>query len=431
MKNDLIGVGAGPANLSLAALLTTARERGRAFLRSTFLEKNPAISWHSKQMFPGTLMQTEFYRDLVTPIDPTNRFSFLNYLKLKGRLDQFFCSSTIYPTRREFEDYFNWVAGQIADILFATSVHSVDYNPETNLFVVEVENETQPQGPYESKHIVLGCGAGPKSTSASSQLARVVDVSELLGFDFPNSLQRVLVVGGGQSAAECVNYLLDQYAETETQITWVTSETAFRALDISNFSRETYSASYARAFTALPKSYRAKIIHDDRSVASGITPLVAQALYQRLYRLKYFTSPGTAHPSVHVQANTEVLEIHDEAKGAMVTARSSPTGQTSVDVFDCVILCTGLDDETVFHSPIIGAQLKSRIGKNEESNGYAIAWDGPPDRMIFVQSQNKITHGLGDANFVTAPARNACILNSITGKEIYRVDANDRLVALR
>jgi lysine/ornithine N-monooxygenase len=51
--------------------------------------------------------------------------------------------------------------------------------------------------------------------------------------------------------------------------------------------------------------------------------------------------------------------------------------------------------------------------------------------MIFVQSQNKITHGLGDANFVTAPARTACILNSITGKEIYRIDDNDRLVALR
>jgi lysine N6-hydroxylase len=77
VENDLLGVGAGPANLSLAALLTTARERGRAFLTSTFLERNPLISWHSLQMFPGTLMQTEFYRDLVTPIDPTNRFSFL------------------------------------------------------------------------------------------------------------------------------------------------------------------------------------------------------------------------------------------------------------------------------------------------------------------------------------------------------------------
>ena len=376
-------------------------------------------------------MQTEFYRDLVTPMDPTSRFSFLNYIKSNGRLDQFFCSSTIYPTRREFEAYFNWVANQIADIVFAANVHSVDYNPETNLFIVEVENESQPQRRYESKHIVLGCGAGPKSTSASSEAGRVVDVSALLGFDFPDSLERILVVGGGQSAAECVNYLLDQFAETETQIVWVTSETAFRALDISNFSRETYSASYAREFAALPKPLREKIIHDDRSVANGITPLFAQALYQRLYRLKYFTSPGAANPSVHLQANTEVLEVHDEANSAKVTARSLPTGETSVDVFDCVILCTGLDDETVFHSPIIGAQLKTRIGKNEAFDGYAIAWDGPSDRMIFVQSQNTLTHGLGDASFVTAPRRNACILSSIAGKEIYRIYDDDRLVALR
>jgi lysine N6-hydroxylase len=427
MQTDLIGIGAGPANLSLAALLTSARERNLTSVRATFLERNQAVFWHSEQMFPGTLMQTEFYRDLVTPIDPTNRFSFLNFLKLNGRLDQFFCSSTIYPTRREFEDYFNWVSNQILEILFAANVNSVDYNPETNLFIVEVENERR----YESKHIVLGCGAGPGSASASSQSARVVDVSALLGFDFPNSLQRVLVVGGGQSAAECVNYLLDQYAETETQITWVTSETAFRALDTSNFSRETYSTSYAPAFNALTRPFRERIIHDDRSIANGITPLVAQALYQRLYRLKYFTSPGTASPSVHMQANTEMLEVHDEANGASVTARSLPTGETSVDVFDCVILCTGLDDETVFHSPIIGAQLKSRISKNEASSGYAIAWDGPHDRMIFVQSQNTLTHGLGDASFVTAPGRNACILNSITGKEIYRIDDDDRLVALR
>ena len=276
-----------------------------------------------------------------------------------------------------------------------------------------------------------GVAPGPNPRAQVARQARVVDVSGLLGFDFPNLLQRVLVVGGGQSAAECVNYLLDQFADTETQIIWVTSETAFRALDTSNFSRETYSASYARDFAALPKPFREKIIHDDRNVANGITPLFAQALYQRLYRLKYFTSPGAANPSVQVRANTEVLEIQDEANGARVTARSLPTGETRVEVFDCVILCTGLDDETVFHSPIIGAQLKSRISQNEASSGYAIAWDGPPDRMIFVQSQNTLTHGLGDASFVTAPARNACILNSITAQEIYRIDDDDRLVALR
>jgi lysine N6-hydroxylase len=430
VENDLIGVGAGPANLSLAALITSARERGLTSLRSTFLERNQAIFWHSGQLFPGTFMQTEFYRDLVTPIDPTSRFSFLNYLKSNGRLDQFLCASSICPTRREFEDYFNWVARQIEDVVFATNVTSVEYSPETNLFIVQTENESRSQTRYESKHIVLGCGPQPNSTIPSSRVGRVVDVSALLAFNFPDPSQRVLVIGGGQSAAECINYLLDQHADVEMRITWVTRDTAFRALDKGNFSRETYSANYGHAFAPLPSQLREKIIKDDRSVASGITPEIAQTLYQRLYYLKHFTSPDMGNPSVHMQSNTEVLEIRDEAKGAVVTARMLATGQTSADVYDCVILCTGFDDKSVLEAPIIGAQLKRRISKNEGPNGYAVSWDGPRDRMIFVQSENKKTHGLGDTNFVTAPGRNASILNSMAGEEIYKIDNDDRLVAL-
>ena len=90
-----------------------------------------------------------------------------------------------------------------------------------------------------------------------------------------------------------------------------------------------------------------------------------------------------------------------------------------------------LEDETVLDFPLLGPELKRRISENEATDGYAIAWDGPEDRMIFIQSQNKKTHGLGDASFVTAPGRNASILNSITGKEVYRIDHSDRLVALR
>ena len=216
----------------------------------------------------------------------------------------------------------------------------------------------------------------PPSTSYWDMAqSRVADVSTLLSFNFPDPLQRVLVVGGGQSAAECVNYLLDECANAEVQLTWVTSETAFRVLDISNFSREVFSASYAHAFAALPSALKEKIIHDDKSVANGISPLVAQALYQRLYRLKYLSPSGRASPSVHLQANAEVLEIVEDAKGAAITMRSSPTGQTSVDVYDCVVLCTGLDEDTALDSPILCPQLKFRISKNETPDGYAIEWD--------------------------------------------------------
>ena len=427
MERDLIGVGAGPANLSLASLLTTARERGLTSITAAFFECEATVFWHSLQMFPGSLMQTEFYRDLVTPIDPTSKFSFLNYLKSQARLDQFFCSSTIYPTRREFEDYFRWVAGQIGEVIFGVEVNCVDYDATRNAFVVDAETH----GRCETKHIVFGCGARPRSEVEVGRSSKIVDVSRLLAFTFPESLSRILVVGGGQSAAECLNYLLDQFSERPVRIDWVTSETSFRALDTSNFSRETFSTAYAQMFSSLNSEAREKINQDDKSVANGMTPLFAQTLYQRLYRLRHLPPPDKAYSAVHVQANTEVVEAREERAGVSVTTRIVSTGKTDVVVYDCVILCTGLDDGTILESSIIGPELRRRLHKNQDRDGYAVIWDGPPDRMIFVQSQNKITHGLGDTSFVTAAGRNAAILNSIAAREVYKIDESDLLVALK
>jgi lysine N6-hydroxylase len=427
LKRDLIGVGGGPANLSLASLLMTARERGLTSITATFFEREATVFWHSLQMFPGTLMQTEFYRDLVTPIDPTSKFSFLNYLKAQARLDQFFCSSTIYPTRREFEDYFRWVAGQIDEVIFGVDVECVDYDVQRNLFVVDAGTH----GRSQTKHIVFGSRARPRSGVEESRSDRIVDVSRLLVFTFPERLERILVVGGGQSAAECLNYLLDKFPERGMRIDWVTSETSFRALDTSNFSRETFSIAYANAFSSLETAPRAKINREDKSVANGMLPLYAQSLYQRLYRLRHLPPPDQAHPVVHVQANTELLEAREELAGVSVKARIVSTGETDVAVYDSVILCTGLDDETILESSVIGPELRRRLQKNQDRDGYAVTWDGPADRMIFVQSQNKDTHGLGDASFVTAAGRNAAILNSIAGREIYKIDESDLLVDLK
>ena len=59
LEHDLVGVGAGPTNLSLAALIETARFQGGLILRSKFIEKNSSVRWHSGQLFHGTLIQTE------------------------------------------------------------------------------------------------------------------------------------------------------------------------------------------------------------------------------------------------------------------------------------------------------------------------------------------------------------------------------------
>jgi lysine/ornithine N-monooxygenase len=55
LENDLVGVGVGPTNLSLASLIETARVRGLANFQSKFLEKNRAIRWQFRPALPRNI----------------------------------------------------------------------------------------------------------------------------------------------------------------------------------------------------------------------------------------------------------------------------------------------------------------------------------------------------------------------------------------
>ena len=57
---DLLGVGIGPFNLSLAALLAPLGKK-----KIQFLDNKPSFSWHKELMFGDALMQTNYLKDLV------------------------------------------------------------------------------------------------------------------------------------------------------------------------------------------------------------------------------------------------------------------------------------------------------------------------------------------------------------------------------
>ena len=64
---DVAGIGAGPFNLSVAALLAPLGQ-----LRSAFFDKRSSFDWHPGMMLPGAKLQTSFLKDLVTAADPTS-----------------------------------------------------------------------------------------------------------------------------------------------------------------------------------------------------------------------------------------------------------------------------------------------------------------------------------------------------------------------
>lgn len=103
--DTVVAIGAGPANLSFAALMRPFPE-----IETVLFEKKERLSWHSGLMLADSKLQTNALKDLVTPVDPTNNFSFLCYLQENNRLYSGLVSGLGSIDRIEFEDYLRWAS---------------------------------------------------------------------------------------------------------------------------------------------------------------------------------------------------------------------------------------------------------------------------------------------------------------------------------
>ena len=113
---DIIGIGVGPFNLSLAALLT------KTDVTAKFFEQKAEFNWHKGMILPNTTLQVPFMADLVTMIDPTSPYSFLNYLHTQHRLLKFYFLEEFKIYRKEYNHYCQWVAEQLDSLNFDAAV---------------------------------------------------------------------------------------------------------------------------------------------------------------------------------------------------------------------------------------------------------------------------------------------------------------------
>ncbi|MBN3809964.1 SidA/IucD/PvdA family monooxygenase [Paraburkholderia sp. Ac-20347] len=119
-KYQVVGIGIGPANLSLAALLQPCVN-----IESIFLDRKDEFVWHPGLLFPDAQLQVAYLKDLVSLVDPTNPYSFLEFLREKGRLYSFINANFPHVLRREFNEYFRWAAAKLPDLRFGSGVHGI------------------------------------------------------------------------------------------------------------------------------------------------------------------------------------------------------------------------------------------------------------------------------------------------------------------
>lgn len=391
----LAGVGVGPSNLSLAALLDTDDTSEV----DVFLEADTSFTWHPGMMLPGAEMQVHFLKDLVTPVDPTNPHSFLAHAVEQGVFYPLLNTRRQVVTRREFENYCAWVASRLDSISFASPVREVRWSDGFT-----VDSAT---GPLRAQHVSLGVGAQPHVPRFVRGLGegRVVHSSQFVGSSWPDGTERVLVVGGGQSGAEIVAHLLDRNDPCLT-IDWVTRRPNVLPLDESPFVEDLFTPEATREFAARPFGQRAQLLQHQKLASDGVSTSVLERIYRDRYDIQRGFRVG---PRLRVTTGTEVTALDGSGSSVRAALLDVVGGERTVVDADVAILATGYDHRW----PEVAESLLPRIhldhGLPVLRDDFSVVWDAPASQRLFVQNGGRHAIGIADPNISLLAWRAATI----------------------
>ncbi|GGU42355.1 lysine N(6)-hydroxylase/L-ornithine N(5)-oxygenase family protein [Streptomyces lavendofoliae] len=406
--HDFIGIGLGPFNLGLACLTEPIDE-----LDGVFLESKPDFEWHSGMFLEGAHLQTPFMSDLVTLADPTSPYSFLQYLKEKGRLYSFYIRENFYPLRTEYNDYCRWAAGKLSSIRFSTTVETVEYDAGEELYAVRTTaGET-----FRSRRLVLGTGTPPYVPEACQGLeGDVIHNSRYL----PNkeALQKkksITLVGSGQSAAEIYYDLLGEIDVHGYRLNWVTRSPRFFPLEYTKLTLEMTSPEYVDYFHALPEATRYRLETQQKGLFKGIDGELIDAIFDLLYQ-KNLGGPVPTRLLTNASLNSAAYADGTYTLGL----RQEEQGKDFEIETEGLILATGYK----YVTPEFLNPVKDRIrwdgqGRFDVARNYSIDTTG---RGIFLQNAGVHTHSITSPDLGMGAYRNAYIIGELLGSEYYPVE---------
>lgn len=409
---DLAGIGIGPFNLSLAALLTPLSNQ-----RSLFFERRSEFSWHPGMMLPDTQMQTSYLKDLVTPIDPTNPCSFLAYLVKQGRFYRFINADFARVPRLEFANYLRWAAEQLPNLRFNSEIQDISF--DNNRFTLKMAGATTD---VHSRHVVIGTGMTPyvPNWAKSSLGSSCLHSHHYATSDLSVTGKRVAIIGGGQSGAEIFLDLMSGSRGPAAEITWISRRPGLDPLDETAFTNEYFTPDYLRQFHALPPARKQPIILAHKLTGDGVSPATLQALSRYLYAQDFLETQPTRY---RILPNREVYIMERSQNAYHLYMRNGFNNENEDSLADVVVFATGY----YYALPACLASLKTRMDLDDDGlpklgPNYQVPWDGPSEHRIYMQNAGRNSHGVADAQLSLAAWRSAMIINHLCGQDIYRVD---------
>jgi lysine N6-hydroxylase len=398
------GIGVGPANLSLASLLYSAPGA-----TNIFFEKKESFGWHDGQLIDGATLQVSMLKDLVSLADPTNKFSFLAYLHGQRKIYHFLNAQFNAVPREEFRNYMEWASRENENIFFGEEVLEVDFE---KVFIVRTSRRT-----VTADNVVLGVGTEPwVPVMARDGLGRTqFHVSDFMDKARDLGGKKVCVVGGGQSAAEAFLDLLSRpAAERPRNVSWVSRRANYLPLDDSPFTNDFYMPCHSDYFFQLNRANREDFNERHLLTSDGIAEAVLRQIYQRVYVLRFIEAVPGAFCFLPNRAITE-LDGSDDAGWTMTCVHGHSPDTPERIAADVVIWATGFRPASMdFLKPIsFRLQIEDREYRIDED--FAVRWDGPPDRAVFVQNGARQQRGHADANLSLNAWRSQRIADRLLG----------------
>ena len=391
--HDVVGVGFGPSNLALAVALAehTAARPGSDPLDAVFVERGESFSWHPGMLLPGAGMQIAFPKDLATFRDPTSEYTFLNYLHDSGRLVDFVNRQSFFPSREEFADYLAWASRRVpAQVEYGSTVTRIDV--EGDVARVTVAGADGAERTLDARSVVIGPGLAPRVPAGVECGPRVFHNHRILDRlpgvgERPH--RRIVVVGAGQSAAECLQFLHARYPDSEVH--GVFARFGLSPSDDSPYANRVFDPETVDRWFRAPAAVRDRLMRYHLATNySAVDMDVITDLYETEYTEKL---RGERRLVLH--GATELGGVTASDDGVHVDIVDLMDGTRQELDADMVVLATGFDPtdpRSLFGSGTEGYRFDERGPR--VMRDYRLESTDPAAPAVFLNGGVEHTHGL-------------------------------------
>ncbi|MFE6052429.1 lysine N(6)-hydroxylase/L-ornithine N(5)-oxygenase family protein [Kitasatospora sp. NPDC056446] len=421
---DLLGVGIGPFNLSLAALAEPVPG-----LRTLFCDQRPEFRWHHGMLVDGARMQVPFLADLVSLVDPTNPWSFLNYLRQQDRLFPFYFAERFQLPRREYDHYCRWAAERLANCRFGaevTALHWAATAEDGPYYRVELtDTATGRRSSVRARNLALGVGTRPVLPEAFAALAghpRAFHSADYLDRRADLAGARdITVIGSGQSGAEVFLDLLRRHQDDGVRLRWLTRTRALAPMEYSKLGLEHFTPDYTRYFHGLPGPVRDALVTAQWQLHKAASAETLADIHDHLYERTIGRPIDTA--PVEITPGTAVTDARPGPCGGLeLRCRHTDSGAEHVLRTDAVVLATGYRAaRPAALEPLADLIDWDEAGRYRVDLDHRVATRPGLTGGLYVQNAELHTHGVGTPDLGLGAHRAAVILNAVTGRTVHRL----------